>query len=442
MNEDRDLDRVLETWLSEGVSEMPDRLFDALADRIERVPQARVARLHLRFSDMKRNQRLAAAAAIVLLLVVGGSAVLGRFSDRTSGVSPAASPTPSAAAPSPTVAPTSSAGPSLAPGVLPVMPSGVAVAQDGTVYVSGCHENAVYKIVASQAPVLMIGTDSAAAVDSRSGLYCPFGLTLDATGNLFVAYSSGLTTAGEILKVTPDGSMAIVAGGPPAPAPSTGPLPGEGGPATEVHLIEPIDVAVDTDGSLYIADVELHRVLKVDPAGVLTTFAGNGASGYAGDGLKATSTSLDPLGVALDGQGDVLISEGTRIRKVDSTGLISTIAGTGADSVTGDGGLATAATFSDVESLLLDGKGNVYVGDAGANRVRRIDDKGVITAFAGSGEIGFAGDGGPATAAKLDSRDLSVNTAIDSQGRIYIVDSANHRIRVVDTNGIITTLGW
>jgi virginiamycin B lyase len=114
MNGDRDLDRVLERWLSEGTSEMPDRLFDAVTDRIERVPQARVARLHLRFFDMKRYQRFAAAGAAVLLIAIGGSAVLGRLSDRNDGVSPAPSPAPATAVPS--ISPAPSAGASLPPG--------------------------------------------------------------------------------------------------------------------------------------------------------------------------------------------------------------------------------------------------------------------------------------------------------------------------------------
>jgi hypothetical protein len=439
MNGDRDLDRVLETWLSEGNSEMPDRLFDAITDRIERVPQARIARLHLRFSDMQPNQRFAAAAAIILLVVVGGFAVLGRFSDRSSG-GPAASPVPPTAVPSATAS--ASVGALPTPGLLPFSPSGIAVAPDGTVYASDCGASAVYRITPSQAPVRIMGQGMAVA--DAGGLFCPFGVTLDATGNLFVVFTDDLQDLGmaQVLKRTPGGVTTIVAGGVRRAADDIpGVQSGEGGPATQARLIEPIDVAVDTDGTLYIACHDGHRVLKVDPAGILTTFAGNGLAGTTKDGVQATATSIEPFGVALDGHGGLLISEGTRIQRVDPTGVITTIAGTGVSSVTGDGGLATAATFSDVESMMFDGAGNLYVGDATANRVRRIDASGRITAFAGSGEVGFAGDGGLATAAKLNSRDLSVNTAIDSQGRVYIVDSANNRIRVVDTNGIISTLG-
>jgi sugar lactone lactonase YvrE len=432
MNGDRDLDRVLEMWLSEGASEMPDRLFEAVTDRIERVPQARVARLHLRFSDMKPNQRLAAAAAVILLVVVGGIAVLGRFSDRNGGQPPIASPSPSLAEPS------ISAIWSPRPGIWPFDATGLAVDATGHTYVSSCPTTKVYRAGGATPPSDWAGGgaldpasgDGGSALSSR--LRCPYGLAVDRAANLYIADYD----AGRIQRVSPDGVITSVAGGG-----SGGASVGDGGPAIMATLLQPVAVAFGPDGSLYIADLLAHRIRKVDASGIITTVAGNGTGSFSGDGGRATEAGMDPLGIVVAADGTIFITDSNRVRRIDTAGIITTIAGTGVDGSTGDGGPATAATFSDAESLLLDGKGNLLVGDVLGNRVRRIDGDGVIHAFAGTGAKGFAGDGGPAVDAMFDSTAYAMALAIDARGNVYIADGANQRVRVVDTNGIISTLG-
>jgi sugar lactone lactonase YvrE len=217
---------------------------------------------------------------------------------------------------------------------------------------------------------------------------------------------------------------------------------GDGGPAAAATLHMPHGVAVDlAGGGLYIADSANHRIRRVDLAsGVITTVAGGSAPGFAGDGGPATAALLeDPKAVAAAPSGDLYIADSgnERIRRIDRSGTITTVAGTGATGFGGDGGPATAARFDGPRALALDGAGNLYVADDNNDRVRRIDPAGVITTVAGSGAEGFAGDGGPAVAAQLNHpRGL----AVDGRGVLFIADSMNHRVRMVDPSGMMGTV--
>ena len=215
---------------------------------------------------------------------------------------------------------------------------------------------------------------------------------------------------------------------------------GDGGAATGAQLNEPQGVAVDGAGNLYIADVGNHRIHKVDAAGAISTVAGDGTSGYGGDGGPATAAQLNrPTGVAVDGAGNLYIadSENHRIRKVDAAGVISTVAGDGTRGFGGDGGPAVAAQLRSPEGVALDGAGNLYIADASNNRIRKVDAAGVITTVAGAGTRGYSGDGGAATAAQLS---FPVGVAVDGAGNLYIADSYNYRIRKVDAAGVISTV--
>ena len=164
--------------------------------------------------------------------------------------------------------------------------------------------------------------------------------------------------------------------------------PGDGGPATEAALSHPSYVAVDTAGNLYVSDFLANRVRKVDPEGVITTVAGTGAAGFSGDGGPAIAAELSfPTGIAFDGDGNLYLSDAdnNRVRKVDPAGVITTVAGTGAPGFSGDGGPATAAELDAPAGLAVSADGRLYIADQGNDRVRRIERDGVITAVAGGG---------------------------------------------------------
>jgi RHS repeat-associated protein len=214
----------------------------------------------------------------------------------------------------------------------------------------------------------------------------------------------------------------------------------------EARLNMPYGVAIDTAGNLYIADLYNHRIRRVDTNGIITTFAGIGTPGYGGDGGPVTQAQLNgPVDVTLDAQGNLYIADADngRIRKVDTNGIITTVAGTTPWSYGGDGGPAIQAGFDFPFGVAVDASGNIYVADVWGYRVRKIDADGIITTVAGDGEWGYGGDGGPATQAQLDEPNSVV---LDAQGNLYIADSYNSRIRKVYTNGIITTIagsgGW
>ena len=227
---------------------------------------------------------------------------------------------------------------------------------------------------------------------------------------------------------------------PPWRAPGERDFSGDEGPATAARLTFPFGVAVDGAGNLYIADSSNHRIRKVDATGTITTVAGTGEFGFGGDEGPATAAQLFlPIGVAVDGTGNLYIADAgnQRIRKVDATGTITTVAGTGERDFSGDEGLATAAQLDFPFGVAVDGTGNLYIVDTYNHRIRKVDATGTITTIAGTGERDFSGDGGPAVRAALY---FPIGVAVDSAGNLYIADSSNHRIRKVDATGTITTI--
>ena len=252
----------------------------------------------------------------------------------------------------------------------------------------------------------------------------PRGIVVDGAGNLFIADRDNH----RIRKVDSAGVISTVAG--------TGErgYGGNGGPAADAQLNSPTGVAVDGAGNLFIADYANNRVRKVDSAGGITAFAGTGEIGDGGDGGPAAEAQLSyPYGLAVDGAGNLYIAEeqGHRIRKVDSAGVISTFAGTGEYGFEGDGGPAAEARLSYPRGLAADGAGNLYIADYVNHRIRKVGPTGIISTFAGTGEYGFEGDGGPASAARLAA---PIDVATDGAGNLYIADSNNRRIRKVDSS--------
>jgi uncharacterized protein (TIGR03437 family) len=266
------------------------------------------------------------------------------------------------------------------------------------------------------------------------------------------------------------------------------PFSGDSGPATKAGIGIPPDVAIDGAGNLYIVDRSNNRIRKVDTSGTISTFAGNGTQDSSGDGGPALNAEIFlPIAIAVDGAGNVYIADagsglrkvdtagiinsvpvispslskiaspggmtvdsagnvyisdlnGSAIYKLDKTGVLTTVAG-GAFGFSGDGGPATKAALYFPSGVAIDSAGNIYFADKGNNRVRKVDTKGVITTFAGTGTAGFSGDGGPATSAKLGLNLTAAfqGVAVDSAGNVYIADPVNNRIRMVNPSGIIST---
>ena len=258
----------------------------------------------------------------------------------------------------------------------------------------------------------------------------PSGIAVDAAGNLYIADGSNR----RIRRIDPVGTITTVAG--------NGALgfSGDNGPATAAALISPSSVALDAAGNLYIADATNHRIRQVDPSGTITTVAGNGSSGFSGDNGSATEASLtNPAAVALDAAGNLYVADqgNQRIRRVDTAGTITTVAGNGTPGFSGDNGPATAGSLAAPFGVALDVSGNLYIADRSNQRIRRVDPSGTITTVAGNGVQGFSGDNGPATAAALA---VPLAVALDAAGNLYIADSGNHRVRRVDPAGKITTV--
>jgi hypothetical protein len=212
---------------------------------------------------------------------------------------------------------------------------------------------------------------------------------------------------------------------------------GDGGPATAAFLRDPYDVAISRSGNIYIAEYTNHVIRKINPAGIITTVAGNHTMGYTGDGGPATNASIFfPWGIAVDSFENLYIADDNNvIRRVSSGGIISTIAGGGLSLA--DGVPATNAALYNPVSVEVDMYGNVYIADGGHAKIRKVSTVGIITTYAGNGSTGFSGDGGPATAAMIRGpRGLR----FDAAGNLFFADYGNMRARKVSSSGIITTI--
>jgi len=217
---------------------------------------------------------------------------------------------------------------------------------------------------------------------------------------------------------------------------------GDGGPATAAELGQPDGIYADTSGNIYVSDESWNVIRKVNSNGIITTIAGKGSlnAGFSGDGAQATAAELNfPFGVCTDKTGNLYIADAgnNRIRMVNTAGIISTIAGTGTAGFNGDGIQATAAELAGPRGLCMDATGNIYIADAANFRIRKISVSGLISTVAGSGTQGFSGDGAQAIYAELN---VPMGISLDSAGNIFFADAYNYRIREVSTSGIISTV--
>ena len=374
-----------------------------------------------------------------------------------------------------------------APGTIQLGGSlGVAVDDSGALYIADTDHNRVLKIPPGGVVITIAGTgafDSAGdgGPAAAASVHQPFGLALDRQGNLYVgeyggyrvrridthgmistfagtgqfgyngdgiratearvsAWGLAFDDAGDLYigdydgyrvrKVTPDGIIHTVAGT------GKGGYNGDGVPATQANIYSATGVTVDHAGNLYVADGQNQRVRRVTPDGMISTVAGTGVAGILlGADRAATLSQLSyPVGVLTDDAGNLYIADGL-VRKVDSQGKLTTIAGS-ASIASGDGGSATAARLAGTTAIALDAAGNIYLSDAGARRVRKIDQCGLINTIAGDGEEGYAGDGVPAVTAPLN---LPSGLVFDRAGNLYIADAGNNRVRLVGLDGVIHT---
>jgi hypothetical protein len=262
----------------------------------------------------------------------------------------------------------------------------------------------------------------------------PDDVAVDATGDLYIVEERQV---GRVRKVDAAGRISTVVGPPTGVAP---PAPGQ---ASTVELRDPTALAIDGEGSLYVGggNGTNRMIIRVDPSsGDVTTIAGTGEKGFSGDGGPATEATMSWVrDIALDDAGNVYFSDSLnhRVRMVDTVGVITTIAGTGKQGFSGDGGPATEARLDHPAGVAVDPKGRIYIADEGNHRVRRINRHGIITTVAGNGRRGYGGDGGPAKKAALGS---AISVLLDANGNLYITSVDCRCIRMVNPDGIISTI--
>ena len=304
-------------------------------------------------------------------------------------------------------------------------PRGLVIDASGYTYISDVDNRRIRRVspggmITTVAGNGFLGNSGDGGLAVNASLSDVTGLALDTAGNLYIADASNT----RIRKVTPSGIISTFAG--------TGiqGFSGDGGPATNAQLNRPTSV-VFWNGSLYIADSSNQRIRQVNSNGTITTIAGNGIAGFSGDGGKATSASIKtPLGLAMDGFGNLYFADGdnNRIRRVAPSGVITTVVGNGPGRFAGDQGPAAAASLNIPEDVVFDRTGNLLIADAGNNRVRKVDGSGLISTLAGTGADGFSGDGGAATQAMLN---FPWGLAADAAGNIYVADRVNSRVRMI-----------
>jgi hypothetical protein len=307
-------------------------------------------------------------------------------------------------------------------------PYGLAIDSQNRVYVADSALHAVRRINLDGTMTTIAGTGTAGSTGdggpaTSARLNTPVRLAFDSAGNLYIADSGN----NKIRRVTPAGVISTVAGtGTPGNT-------GDGGPATSARLRTPYDMAVGPDGSMYIADRANHKIRKVAPNGVISTFAGTGTAGYNGDNIPATSARLNsPYGVDVDSAGNVFIADydNERVRKVDASRTITTFAGTGIATIDGDGGPPVDAGLHKPMYVYAAPSGDLYIGESNNNRIRLIHD-GTIDTLAGSGQFGYAGDGG---APVFSTWQRPSAMALDDRGNLWVADRLNHRIRVINAS--------
>lgn len=323
-------------------------------------------------------------------------------------------------------------------------PTGVTFDSTGALYITDSQNQRIRRIDTSGIINTVVGNGvagyygdglSSAGFSGDGGtatlayLNSPYQTAVDAGGNIYIADRGN----NRVRKIAVNGVISTIAGN------GTAGSTGDGGAALNAELNDPIGVAVDGVGNVYIAEYHGNRIRKVKPDGIITTVAGNGTAGYTGDGGQATSAEIHaPIGLAVDAYNYLYIVDNGNgcIRKVTGT-VISTVAGTGTYGYNGDNISAKSAQLNDPYGVALDAAGNIYIGDTNNNRIRKVATNGIITTVAGTGAGGYTGDGGAATSANIHAPLL---LTVDAAGAVYFSDSANDVIRRLNLNGTISTV--
>jgi sugar lactone lactonase YvrE len=310
------------------------------------------------------------------------------------------------------------------------LPIQVAADGIGNIFIADRGNYRVRRVTANGIIDTVAGTSDDGRPASQAQLNFPNVIAVDGSGNLFIAD----TDSQRIRMISRDGIISTIAGN------GSWGFSGDGGAAISAQLNYPASIAVDAAGNLFITDTNNHRIRKISPNGIITTVVGNGRQGSGGDGGPASRAAMNyPRGIAVDGTGNLYIADtdNQRIRKVDSSGIITTLAGNGTSGFSGDGGPATDAQLAFPVGLTIDGAGNLFIADSVNNRIRKVTPDGIVTTAAGSGMYGFRGDGGPALSASLAYPN---GVAVDAAGNLFIADTSNQRVRKVTPDGVITTL--
>jgi sugar lactone lactonase YvrE len=325
-------------------------------------------------------------------------------------------------------------------GAIGLLSGGISVDSAGNLYIAvngGMDGNSVVEFAAGTS------TPTVLAAFGNGSTDIGFGIASDSAGNLYVANPN----FSNVSKVAPGSTVMTPVAGIPYSAPGftgNGGYGGDNGPATSAQLNFPYGVAVDNADNVYIADTKNNRIRKVGAvSGIITTIAGNGTAGYSGDNGPATSAEMNnPLALAIDAAGNLYIvdSNNNCIRKVAAaSGVMTTVAGDGTAGYSGDNGRATSAELNYPQGVALDAAGNIYVTDSGNHVVRMVNAAGIITTVAGNGTRGGSGDSGPATSAEMSNPD---GVAIDSAGNLYVADPSSPVVAVREVNTSTSALNF
>lgn len=291
---------------------------------------------------------------------------------------------------------------------------------------SGVHAQNIYTYAGIASPMGGYTGDGNYAVMAQ--LSGPAGIAVAPSGVVYICDGRNAV----VRKVSTSGIISTFAGN------GTAGYSGDGGAATDAS-ISPTAVAVDRSGNVYVVDNRNNVVRKIDGSGTINTIAGDGTGGYTGDGAAASAAELNrPSGIAIDTAGNIFISDSRNfvVRKINTSGVISTYAGSGTAGSTGDGGAASSATFNRPGALAVKTDGTLYVADGQSNVIRAISASGTINAFAGTGTAGYSGDGAAATAATLSNPN---GLAVDGSGNVYVADGVNNVVRKINGSGVIST---